>query len=68
MFSDINILGVYVAPFAVMMLLAWVAMMPLNVIGERIGLSRRVWHPGLFSLSLYIILLSLIVLFSGAHP
>lgn len=68
MFSDINILGVYVAPFAVMMLLAWVAMMPLNVIGERIGLSRRVWHPGLFNLSLYIILLSLIVLFSGAHP
>lgn len=67
MFSDINILGVYVAPFAVMMLLAWVAMMPLNFVGERIGLSRRVWHPGLFSLCLYLILLSLIVLASGAR-
>ncbi len=68
MFSDINILGVYVAPFAVMMLLAWVAMMPLNLMGERIGLSRRVWHPGLFSLCLYLILLSLIVLASSARP
>lgn len=68
MFSDINILGVYVAPFAVMMLLAWVAMMPLNVISEHIGLSRRVWHPGLFSLCLYLILLSLIVLATGARP
>ncbi|OYX87846.1 MAG: DUF1656 domain-containing protein [Azorhizobium sp. 35-67-5] len=68
MFSDINILGVYVAPFAVMLLLAWGAMMPLNVIGERIGLSRLVWHPGLFSLCLYLILLSLIVLASGARP
>ncbi|MEW6254664.1 MAG: DUF1656 domain-containing protein [Pseudomonadota bacterium] len=67
MFSEINILGVYVAPFAVMMLLAWFAMMPLSLIGERMGVSRRVWHPGLFNLSLYVIILSLIVILCGAH-
>lgn len=68
MFSEINLLGVYVAPFAVMLLFAFVAMMPLSVLGERLGLSRRVWHPGLFTLSLYVIVLSLIGLAWGAHP
>ncbi len=68
MFSEINILGIYVAPFAVMLLLAWAIMMPLNMLGERIGLSRRVWHPGLFNLCLYIIVLSLIVIAYGSRP
>lgn len=68
MYPEINILGVYMAPFAGMMLLAWFAMLPLTLLGARIGLSRRVWHPGLFSLALYLILLSLIVLISGARP
>lgn len=67
MFSDVNILGLYVAPFAVMLLLAWAAMMPLNLLSQRIGLPHRVWHPGLFSLGLYIIVLSLIVLLAGAQ-
>lgn len=68
MFSEINILGVYVAPFAVMLLLAWLAMMPLSLISARRGLLRHVWHPGLFKLCVYIILLALIVLAWGARP
>ncbi|MBS7538170.1 DUF1656 domain-containing protein [Ancylobacter lacus] len=68
MFSEVNILGVYVAPFAVMLLAASVAMVPLRMIGERVGLARRVWHAGLFELSVYVIVLSLIVLGCGALP
>lgn len=68
MFSDINILGVYVAPFALMMLLAYLCMWPLNLISARMGLSRLVWHPGLVSLCLYVIVLALIVLAFGARP
>ncbi len=68
MFSEVNILGVYVAPFAVMMLMAYVAMLPLNLICARAGVMRRVWHPGLFTLCLYIIVLALIVLAWGARP
>lgn len=68
MFSEINILGVYVAPFAVMMLLAYVAMLPLNLISARMGLSQRVWHPGLFTLCLYVIVLALIVRAWGVWP
>ena len=65
MYAEINIFGVYVAPFAVMMLAAWLATIPLSLVVDRLGISRRVWHPGLFNLCLYVIVLSLIVLLAG---
>ncbi|WP_341992355.1 DUF1656 domain-containing protein [Azorhizobium sp. AG788] len=68
MYTEINILGVYVAPFAVMMLAAWIATFPLNMLANRSGLSRKVWHAGLFNLCIYIIVLSVIVLVVGARP
>jgi hypothetical protein len=68
MFREIDILGVYVAPFAVIMLAAWVATFPLSRIANHFSLSRHVWHPGLFNLCIYIILLSLIVLSVGPRP
>ncbi|WP_371347301.1 DUF1656 domain-containing protein [Ancylobacter sp. IITR112] len=65
MYREFDIFGVYVAPFAVMMLAAWLATFPLSRIAHHVSLTRRVWHPGLFNLSLYIILLSLLVLLLG---
>lgn len=65
MYTEINIFGVYVAPFAVMMLAAWAATFPLSLVANHFGISRRVWHPGLFNLCVYIIILSLIVLYAG---
>ncbi|WP_428031689.1 DUF1656 domain-containing protein [Ancylobacter sp.] len=62
MYSEINIFGVYVAPFAVMMLAAWVVTIPLSLVANHYGVSRKVWHPGLFNVCIYIIILSLIVL------
>lgn len=66
-YTEINIFGVYVAPFAVMMLAAWLVTIPLSLVANRLGISRRVWHPGLFNLCVYVIILSLIVLLVGAH-
>ena len=66
-FTEINIFGVYVAPIAVMMLAAWVVTIPLSLIANRYGIARKVWHPGLFNLCIYVIILSLIVLFVGAR-
>ncbi len=68
MYTEINILGIYVAPFAVMMLAAWAMTLPLTLLANRYGLARRVWHPGLFHLCLYIIVLSIVVLAAGARP
>lgn len=64
-YLEMDIFGVYVAPFALMMLAAWIATIPLRRLGDRLGLSRAVWHPALFNTGLYVIVLSLIVLVTG---
>jgi protein AaeX len=64
-YVELDIFGVYVAPFALMMLVAWIATMPLLRLGDRLGLSRVVWHPALFNTGIYVIVLSLIVLVTG---
>ena len=61
--AEINLLGVYVAPLAVVMALAWAILLVLRRIGARFGLFRYVWHPPLFSFAVYVILVSGIVLF-----
>lgn len=66
MFSELNLLGVLFSPFAAMMLAAWLMTIPLIMLGNRTGLSRVVWHPALFNLSIYVIVLSLTVLIIGA--
>lgn len=60
--SEVNLFGVYVAPMSVMMVSAWFATITLRRIADRFGLLRYVWHPALFLLAVYTILLSSIVL------
>ena len=62
-FSEINLLGVYVAPISVIMAVAWILLLVVRRIVVRAGLSQYVWHPALFSLAVYVILVSAIVLF-----
>ena len=57
-FTEINLLGVYVAPISVMMVVAWVITIALRRIATRFGLLRYVWHPALFVFAVYIIVLS----------
>lgn len=64
-YVELNIFGVYVAPIALMMVVAWIATLPLRRLGDRLGLSRLVWHPALFNTGIYVIVLSLIVLGTG---
>lgn len=61
-FSEVNLFGVYVAPISVMMLAAWLVTLVLRWLLMRSGLLRHVWHPSLFGLSLFLIVLSLMVL------
>jgi hypothetical protein len=61
-FVEVNLLGVYVAPISVMMLAAWCVTMVLHRAGGRFGLLAYVWHPALFVFTVYIIVLSTIVL------
>jgi protein AaeX len=62
-FTEINLFGVYVAPISVMMAAGWVVTIGLRRSAARFGLLRYVWHPAVFVLAVYVIVLSSIVLF-----
>ena len=61
-FVEIDLFGVYVAPMALMLIAAWLILLPLHRIASRFGLLRHVWHPALFEFAVYMIVLSSIVL------
>jgi len=61
-FTEVNLFGVYVAPISVMMVAAWVVTITLRWSAARFGLLRYVWHPALFVFSVYMIVLSTMVL------
>jgi protein AaeX len=61
-FTEVNLFGVYVAPISVMMVAAWIILMAVRRVVDRSGLLRHIWHPALFVFSLYMMILSCIVL------
>ncbi len=61
-FNEINVFGLYVAPITVIMAVAWVIYVVVRRVGDRFGLTQRVWHPALFELALNVIIVSSIVL------
>jgi protein AaeX len=65
-FVEAHLLGVYVAPISMMMLIAWLVVIVLRRVAVRLGVLQYVWHPALFVFSVYIIVLSSIVLLVGA--
>ncbi|MGC1412347.1 MAG: DUF1656 domain-containing protein [Acetobacteraceae bacterium] len=64
-YTELNLLGVYVAPIAPMMLAAWILLIPVRRLAGHFGLLRHVWHPALFMFAIYMVLLSAIVLLAG---
>ena len=61
-FNEIDLFGLYVAPMTLIMAAAWVVYLVVRRAGDRFGLTQRVWHPALFELALYVIIVSSIVL------
>ena len=66
-FTEINLFGVYVAPISVMLVAAWVVTIGLRRFAARFGLLRYVWHPSVFALAIYMIVLSSMVLLVAAR-
>jgi hypothetical protein len=67
-FTEVNLFGVYVAPISVMMVAVWFVLIVLRRIAGHFGLLRYVWHPALFVFSVYLILLSSLVLLLARYP
>jgi hypothetical protein len=66
--TEIDLLGVYVAPISLMMVAAWLVTLALRRIATRSGLLRYVWHPALLVSAVYIIILSSFVLIVARGP
>jgi hypothetical protein len=62
-FTEIDLFGVYVAPLSLMLVAAWAITIALRRVAAQYGLLRHVWHPALFAMAVYMIVLSSIVLF-----
>jgi protein AaeX len=61
-FVEIDLLGVYVAPMALLIIAAWVVTVALRLVASRFGLLTNVWHPALFMFAVYMIVLSCMTL------
>ena len=57
MTGQLNIYGVDVPMLLVMMLIAYLLKSLLGSVLARLGLYRWVWHPPLFNLALYVMVL-----------
>ena len=64
-FTEVDLFGVYVAPMSVLMAAAWLMTIALRLFADRFGLLRHVWHPALFVFSMYIVVLSSMVLIAA---
>jgi uncharacterized membrane protein YccC len=62
MITDLNLVGVYVAPFVPMAIASALITLVLLRAADRFGITRHVWHPSLFNSAVYIIVLSLVVI------
>ena len=65
-FVEIDILGVYVAPIVPLMIVAFLITLVLRWLALALGVFRWIWHPALFELSVYLIVLSVVVVTVGA--
>ena len=64
-FTEINLFGVYVSPMSLMLVAAWIIVVLLRALADHFGLLHYVWHPSLFVFSVYMIVLSSIVIAIG---
>lgn len=64
-FVEIDVFGVYVAPIVPMMLAAFLVTLALRWVAVTAGLFRWIWHPALFEFSVYLIVLTAMVLTVG---
>ncbi|QGZ31040.1 DUF1656 domain-containing protein [Stutzerimonas stutzeri] len=68
MTGHLDIYGVYVPLLLVVMLIAYLLKSLLTAVLGRLGVYRWVWHPPLFNLALYIMVLgALTALASGVQ-
>ena len=62
MLTEVDVGGIYVAPIVVYAIATLPLFLILRSVLGHLGVLRTVWHPALFELALYVIIVSSIVL------
>jgi len=60
MLKEINLDGIFVAPFVGFLFMALLIFIPIRFLFDRYRIQRWVWHRQLFDIAVFIIILSLI--------
>ena len=60
MIKEVQIFGIYVAPFAAYLFWTALIFIPLRIWFDRMEIHRWVWHRPLFDVAIFLIVLSLI--------
>jgi hypothetical protein len=63
MYKEVDIFGVYVAPFSVLLVMAAILFAFVRRYLDSTGFHKTVWHPQLVSIAIYVIILSILGLF-----
>lgn len=61
MYKEIDLTGVYVAPIILYLLIATPIFLACRWLLARFGVLSFVWHPALFEIALFCLILSLVV-------
>ena len=61
MLREIDLTGIYVAPIVLYLLLAILVFLPCRWALARLGVLSFVWHPALFEIALFGVILSIVV-------
>jgi hypothetical protein len=64
MIKEVNLSGIYLAPFAAYLFCALLIYVPLRIWLDRIEIQKWAWHRQLFEAAIFLIILSLIGLIS----
>jgi len=65
MLKEVNLDGIFVAPFAADLFFALLIFFPLRMFFDRRAIQRWVWHRQLFDISVFVIIVSIIGLVAG---
>jgi predicted PurR-regulated permease PerM len=60
--KELNLGGIFVSPFVGDLAITLVICLILRRVSRRLEIERRVWHPQLFNLCVFLIILSVIAL------
>jgi protein-S-isoprenylcysteine O-methyltransferase Ste14 len=65
MIGEVSLFGLFVPPLLLLMLPALLVSRVLGFVLARTGFYRLVWHPALFDLSLFVIVLGSLAFFAS---